>query len=172
MCWTFLFIHFEHQLSQLFSASTFIYFHVASVVFCVSFPLDKDTMLRLSVLKCFDLFTSIQNKSNVLICFVLRWTEKASFNSHWFCKHHPFSISSHNKEDRVPPLPKSTKHLSLKINYLLKLVSLKTLKSWPFKAFAAFAVVQCTIHNELYYEGHDKWIFLCLLLHCSRCLNT
>ncbi len=89
----------------------------------------------------------------------VRWTEKASFQTPWFCKHHPFSITFHNCKDRFPPLPSSTKHLPLKINYVLKLVSHKTLKSWPFKAIAAFVVVQCAIHNELYCEGHDKWIF-------------
>lgn len=62
---------------------------------------------------------------------------------------HPLSLSFHECEEKDPPLPTGTKHLSLNINYALKLVSKKTLKSRPFKAIAAFVVAQCTIHNEL-----------------------
>lgn len=50
--------------------------------------------------------------------------------------------------------------------------SLKTLKRWPFKAIAAFVVAQCTIHNELCCEGHDKWIMLCLFVWVLEILKS
>lgn len=48
----------------------------------------------------------------------------------------------------------------------------KKLKRWPLEGIVAFVVVQCPIYNESYCEGHDKWIFLCLLWQCWKCWNT
>lgn len=138
-----------------------------------SFQFDWDRLQQFSVSSIYEtLFwprtqCSRYPSSNILGGDELR-RASSFFRGLGFCEHHPLSITFHNSEDRAAPLPTREKNifppppprrLIMFWNWFLW----KHWKADPLKQSRAFVVVWCTIHNELYCEGHDKWIFLCLL---------
>lgn len=125
------------------------------LAYCIcGWCLPKENKYILKTQTLTDVFTCFPSVANLLwprmLCVMHQKGAASSNGSLWMCKHHPFSITFHNSEDRVPPLPSSTKQLLRKINYVLKLVSQKTQKSWPFKAIAAFVVARRAIRCSLY----------------------